>query len=82
MGEKLIEQELKQINNSGLENERSKEFYEIVNAQVNKWAEVSKFAFMNVTFPCITIPNFIMSFFLYFTTDAGSDAFKLPFPEW
>lgn len=37
---------------------------------------------MRGTFPGTMLPNCIISYFLYFATDSGSDAFRLPFPIW
>lgn len=37
---------------------------------------------MKVTYPGVLAPYIAKSAILYFTTDAGSDAFSLPFPTW
>lgn len=67
---------------SGLENEKSKAIFENLMAQVDKWANLLVFAMVNVTLPCVTIPKIVISFFAYYATDAGSDAFELPFTAW
>lgn len=38
--------------------------------------------YVKFVFPCTTIPYLLMSYFNYFTTDLGSDAFLLPFVMW
>lgn len=32
--------------------------------------------------PCVMFSKFITSYFAYFTTNLGSEAFELPFPNW
>lgn len=66
----------------GLENERSKAIYKDVNAKVEKWTQLLNFSCMNITLPCLLVPNFIICYVTYFLSDAGSDAFFLPFPIW
>lgn len=56
--------------------------YEQANTFVEKWHNIIHIAFINVTIPCITLPYFIWSYFSYFTTDIGGDAFILPFSAW
>lgn len=67
---------------SGSENEASKVIYTKVNSKLVKWSEWFYFANMKVTLPAFTFPNLIKSFFIYFTTDVGADAFQLPFYAW
>lgn len=37
---------------------------------------------MKMTFFNITVPLMALSYFLYFTTNLGREAFNLPFPFW
>lgn len=67
---------------SGSETEASKAIYGKLNAKLVKWSEWFNFASMKVTLPALTLPNIIKSFFIYFTTDDGADAFQLPFYAW
>lgn len=51
-----------------------------------KFVELSSkyiyFGYMKIVFPCATFPYLFMSYFKYYTTDLGKDAFTLPFPVW
>lgn len=47
-----------------------------------KWIKVIDTAFLIVTPIASTVPASIVSYFTYFTTDAGDTAFQLPFLMW
>lgn len=57
----------------------SKALYEGTNKFVEKLHRVIFFGFIKITFPCITIPFVVYSYFLYFTTDSAEDSFIVPF---
>lgn len=66
----------------GLLNPTSVIIYEEANAFAEKWINIITFVFVKVTLPGITIPFFLISYLLYFTTDLGEDSFLLPFVAW
>lgn len=66
----------------GLKNPLSKSIYENMNAFVEKWSKIIYFVSMRITFPCVSIPYAIWSYYQYYTTDLGPAAFHLPFPFW
>lgn len=70
------------LNVSGFENSSSKAIYEEVNQKVEKWTKILYFVLMNVSLPGIMMPNFVISYFLYFSTDLEVEAFRFPFPIW
>lgn len=49
---------------------------------VEKLNEMIYFAAMTIGVPGAVLPRVIVSYFTYFTTDAQSAAFELPFPSW
>lgn len=69
-------------NVSGYKNSESKKIYEKINERIEKWTKILYFVWMRGTFPGTMLPNCIISYFLYFATDLGSNAFRLPFPIW
>lgn len=50
------------------------------NAQ--QWIEILNIALVKATPICVMFPQFIISFYVYFTTNLGNDAFEMPFPVW
>lgn len=52
------------------------------NRLVEKWSKIIDFALMKVCVPSAVLPKVVVSYFTYFTTDAGSEAFDLPIPSW
>lgn len=74
------EQSIMKIIFSGLVNKRSKELFEAVNIRLEKWSSIVILIFVKVTIPCVVTPKLATSYFLYFATDAGRDAFVLPHP--
>lgn len=67
---------------SGLKKAHSKAIYEDLHARMEKWTELIHLANVKVTLPCVVIPKFVMSFYVYYTTDVGGDAFQLPTYAW
>lgn len=55
---------------------------ETTNQIVEKCSEIGAFAMIYVVIPCFILPKAIYSFFIYFTTDLGNDAFDLPIAIW
>lgn len=60
----------------------SRKIYEEMNAFVEKWSYIIDLAFNKVSTASISVPCFVLSYFLYFATDLGQDAFILPFRVW
>lgn len=67
---------------TGSTNPISKQIYENTNDFVEKWSKIIHFAHEKVTFPFVTFPYVILSYFLYFNTDLDGNAFSLPFKFW
>lgn len=66
----------------GVENPVSKIIYEQTNEKFEKWTKIIYFVCMKVTLPGCMAPNFFISYYNYFATDLGREAFRLPYPEW
>lgn len=64
------------------DSETSRTVFEKTNELVEKWTRIGMFMMKNVFIPCAITLEVTVSFFIYFTTDAGNDAFDLPFPMW
>lgn len=60
----------------------AKKLYEKTNAMVERWSELLYMGLVKISIPLVTLPFLILSYFLYFTTDLGSDSFLLPFLVW
>lgn len=56
--------------------------YEKTNQEIEKWSEIVYFLTVKVTVICLILPRFMVSNFLYFTTNLGADAFELPIITW
>lgn len=69
-------------NQTGMVNAESNLMYVNLNENIEKWSNVFYWVLMKVTAPGILIISFTMSYYLYFTSDLGSDAFCLPYPFW
>lgn len=67
----------------GLEIEDLKSLYGRTNHQIeNILSQISYFFFAKFTPACLCLPNFVVSYFNYFATDSGNDAFVLPIFMW
>lgn len=66
----------------GLENASSKPIYEEIIQKIEKLCEGLNFIIIYISTPCVMFPKCLISFFAYFTTDLGSEAFELPFSVW
>lgn len=67
---------------SGLNDPASAAIYTDVNERIDKLVPIFMFISVDLTLPPVFLPNFIKSYYLYFFTDSGADAFELPFPNW
>lgn len=66
----------------GLTNPDSKLLYEKYNEQVEKFVKMLTFVMTKITLNLILWPMCFVSYITYFTTDAQSEAFQLPFFLW
>lgn len=66
----------------GLKTPKSKAIFEKTNQLVEKYSKIGLFVIKNVIVPCFIFPKAIVSFFIYFTTNLGNDAFYLPASIW
>lgn len=64
------------------ENPTSRALNERINQLVEKLSEIICSVGVKLVAPGIILPKVIFSYFIYFTTDAGSAAFGLPLPMW
>lgn len=67
---------------SGLIYPASMEIHTKTNLLVDKITKIMFFFITWLSVPSFILPKFFGSFFIYFTTDIGSDAFELPLPMW
>lgn len=67
---------------TGLSNPTSKAIYKKTNRKVQIGIEILDLLMMKLSPNCLLFPHFIVSFYVYFTTDAGRDAFEMQFPVW
>lgn len=54
--------------------------YEKTNHLVDKMSEIIHFAAIKLGVAVVVLPKAIISYFMYFTTDAGTEAIELPLP--
>lgn len=66
----------------GLKRPTSKAMYERANELSEKFSKIIYFVIVDIAIPLFVAPKVILSYFLYFTTDAGNEAFELPIPIW
>lgn len=65
-----------------MEYPKSKAIYDRTNRFAEKWSRISNFILVYVSAPLYVFPKAIISYIIYYTTDAGPDAFGLPLPVW
>lgn len=56
--------------------------YKDADALVEKSCKLIVSIAMKVLFQALMVPMFFACYLAYYTTDAGRDAFQLPFPYW
>ena len=67
---------------TGMVNPESKLMYDNLNGKIETWSDMFYLLLVKVSAPGLLIISFSVSYYLYFTTDLGSDAFLLPFHLW
>lgn len=65
-----------------MKNPESNQTYVKLNENIEKSTRIFYIFMVQVTFIAIVVPQFITSFYLYLTTDLGTEAFNLPLPIW
>lgn len=64
-------------------NPKSKKIFTEANENIEKYTKLICFVSIQISHPGLILPNFIISYYNYFTTDLeGGEAFTLAFPEW
>lgn len=66
----------------GLMNPISTLIYKQTDRKMQKWHHILNILMVKVTPVFANMPKCIVSFYTYFTTDLGRDAFELPCPAW
>lgn len=66
----------------GHKHPKSKKLFLKTNRQVERFSETLFTFMMKILLPCAMLPQCIVCFAIYFTTDSGSDSFQLPFTMW
>ena len=66
----------------GSQNPASKTIYVKVIHLIDKLSRFANLCILKVTLPCLILPRYVASFYIYFTTDVGNDAFELPLTMW
>lgn len=66
----------------GLLNPISKTIYNKIDEKLQLWVKILDFLMVNVMPVGITFPMLIVTYFAYYTTNLGADAFQLPFFAW
>lgn len=70
------------INLKKIVGKEAQEIYKKTNENVEFWNKAVYFLFVKLMTPLFMTPVFSISIFVYFTTDLGNDALKIPFPVW
>lgn len=65
-----------------MKNGVSKVKYEKICENMEKWSARFHYFYLYICCSCGFLPAVVRSLFVYFTTDAGSAAFKLTYPAW
>ncbi|XP_055322149.1 putative odorant receptor 85d isoform X2 [Sitodiplosis mosellana] len=65
-----------------MENPKSKSTYVKLNENIEKWTGVFYSIIVELSVIAVLMPHLIISFYLYFATDLGREAFSLPFQVW
>lgn len=62
-----------------MNNPVSRTIYQKMNKKLEKFNKTFHFIFVKLSLLSLTVPAFILSYLVYFTTGIGKDAFKLVF---
>lgn len=56
--------------------------YAETSQKIQKWIKRAHFVCIDLIPPLCIVPSFLTSFYTYFTTDLGADAFQQQFDAW
>ena len=70
------------LNLSGSDNPTSKALFEKTDRHVEQWSEIGYLLIAKMTPAYWIFPWAIISYFVYFTTNLGNEAFELPVLLW
>lgn len=70
------------IKHSESENSKIGDVLDKSNSLVEFWCQVGEFVMLLVTPVCLIFPRAIISYAIYYITNAGNEAFVLPVPHW
>lgn len=59
-----------------------KPFFNETNLSVENWCEIGEFLFVKLSPVGLILPRALISYVVYFATNAGNEAFLLPFLQW
>lgn len=65
-----------------MDNQQSKMMYKKISEFIENYTKIGFQAIRYGVIPLLLVPKIIISFLVYFTTDSGADAFRLPAPMW
>lgn len=63
----------------GIATPASNAVYENMNRKLSTWNRIFHHIFVKTSLFSVTLPNLVLSFLIYFTTEAGENAFILTF---
>lgn len=66
---------------AGIKYAESRSLYQKTNVKVEKLCKIVVITFM-IGVQSLEFSKFLLSYYLYYTTDLNSDAFEMPFPYW
>lgn len=67
---------------SGCRSPDSKAIYVPMIENSGKWTKFFHFVLMRISVPVNVMLNCLISYYVYFATDSGNEAFRLAFPIW
>lgn len=79
---KIAQYSLVLNNISGLQDPKSKAMFLDVDENIEKWSKIVYFVSVILSPISLILPNIILSFYTYFTTDLRENAFVLLIPMW
>lgn len=60
----------------------AKQLYDKTNSQVEAMSKIGYFLMVKLSVPLMVGPKALVSYYNYFSTDLGPDAFELSIPAW
>lgn len=66
----------------GIKHSESKQLYDKTDRQIEMMSKIAYFVMVTLSVPLIIGPKALISYYKYFTTDLGPDAFEQSMPVW